>query len=150
MTQFLGIDGSEQLIDIYGEWPSFHDAEILLICLDRNYYDEINHSYRPAITIKIHCFNLTNDIIEGKYKTTKHHSITLIFTGLVEFEFKYGFGNQNVVSDIIITDISSHQLEDIKYSIYIDSMTQCELQFQCHKTKVLSIEAGIPMCSIYR
>lgn len=35
MDKYLKIEGSKKIVELYGGWPSFHDAEVLLINLNR-------------------------------------------------------------------------------------------------------------------
>ncbi len=146
MKQYLNIDGTEPILEIYEEWPSFHDAEVISFCLDRNKFEGC---YGPTITIKVHCFEITNQIENRHYKTVKHNLITFAFYDLVEFELHHGFGQQNPLSGFTIIDISSDQLENIRYKVGFDAHLNCDLSFKCSKIKILSIEESIPIDSVY-
>ncbi len=89
MKRYLNIDGSEQILKIHEEWPSFHDSEVISLCLDR---DKLKGYFGPTITIKIHCFQITNQVVRNHYKIVKHNIITFAFYDLVEFELHHGFG----------------------------------------------------------
>lgn len=44
---------------------------------------------------------MTSEIDErGYYKTINHAVVTFCFTDVVDFELKYGFGNQNPISNL--------------------------------------------------
>ena len=93
---------------------------------------------------------MTSEIDErGYYKTINHATITFYFTDVVDFELKYGFGNQNPISDLSITDIRKDHLENINYAVGIGSSINAELEFRCASIEILSIEAGVPDGSGY-
>ncbi|MEZ5429154.1 MAG: Imm50 family immunity protein [Pyrinomonadaceae bacterium] len=70
MKNYIDIEGSEKILELYGKWPSFHDSEIISINLDR---DKENGKYGPTVTVKIHGFTITNEIDErGHYKIKSH------------------------------------------------------------------------------
>jgi len=146
MNKYLNIEGSEEILSIFGRWPSFHDAEILSVFLDRNAH---KGKHGPTAIIKVHCFLITNEIIDNKYRTIKHNIITFAFYDVVEFELSYGFGQQNHLSGIEILDIRSDQLENINYQINFDAHMTCDLHFKCSIIDVLSIEGGMPIGSVY-
>lgn len=146
MNKYLNIDGTEELLRIFGEWPSFHDAEILSVLLDRNPQDG---RYGPTITVKVHCFQMTSEVVDGYYKTIKHNVVTFAFYDVVEFHLSYGFGQQNSLSEFFISDIRADQLENINYKVSFDAHTNCDLNFKCSKIEVLSMEPRIPDGSVY-
>jgi len=51
MGKYINIEGSERILDLYGEWPTFHDSEVLSVNLDR---EKENGKYGPTVTIKVH------------------------------------------------------------------------------------------------
>ena len=49
------IEGSEKLVERFGYWPSFHDAEILEIHLWRGDVDEKRNRFvLPIVTLRVH------------------------------------------------------------------------------------------------
>ncbi len=71
------IDGSKLIFDWFGYWPSFHDAEIISINLQRVSSDDLQSSSLFAL---VHAFEMTSEVIEtGHYKLIKHC--------VIEFEF---------------------------------------------------------------
>ena len=147
MRQYLNIEGSEGILDLYGEWPLFHDSEILSVNLDRG---KTEGNYGPTVTIKIHGFQMTNEIDEqGQYKTVKHAQIVFQFYDVVEFELTHGFGTQNPLWGVSVEDIRSHQLEGINYSVGFGAHLNCDIEFKCASITVKSVDEGIPSESIY-
>ena len=146
IKQHLNIDGSEYVFKIYEKWPSFHDAEIISLNLDRA---KSEGSYGPTVIVEIHYFEITNEVVNNHYKTVKHNIIKLSFYDVVEFELDHGFGQQNPLSGITIIDIRRDQLENIHYKVSFDAHMNCDLRFKCSTIKVLSIEEGMPDGSVY-
>jgi hypothetical protein len=67
----------------------------------------------------------------------------------VEFELKYGFGNQNSISSLWVEDIRKDQLENINFEVGIGTHSNAEVGFRCSGIEILSVEPGIPSDSVY-
>ena len=92
----IKIKGSEKIIEWFGNWPSFHDSEIVELSLKRK-----NESF-----LKIHAWNMTNKVDEkGQFITEKHALVIFTLENITDLEL-FGFSNQNVISslDIKIVD----------------------------------------------
>lgn len=146
MNKYLNIEGSEKILSIFQEWPSFHDAEILSVVLDRNAF---KGQYGPTVTVRLHCFQITNEVVNNQYRTVKHNVVTFAFYDVVEFNLGHGFGQQNPLSGFTILDIRGDQLENINYNVSFDAHMTGDLHFKCSKIEVLSVEGGIPDGSVY-
>ncbi len=147
MVKYLNIEGSEKVLELYEEWPSFHDAEILSVNLDRQ---KTSGQYGPTVTIKLHTFVMTNEVDnKGYYKTIKHAQIIFQFYDVVEFELTHGFGIQNSLSDVSFKDIRSHQEEGINYAVEFCAHFNCDIDFKCSSITVIEVKEGIPNESIY-
>jgi Immunity protein 50 len=90
------IDGSEKLIRIHGNWPTFHDAEII----DLHYWrgrmkpgDWDDSNVLPVLTLKIHVFIESPD--------TRHSLTTIKFKDVDNFKME-GFNHQNAIMGISI------------------------------------------------
>jgi len=53
------VEGSQKVEDIFGEWPSFHDAEVLEVTLDREARDAVRG---PTIRFTVHAFQMTEEV----------------------------------------------------------------------------------------
>ncbi len=147
MDKYLNIEGSEQITGLYDEWPSFHDAEVISVDLDRG---KQKGKLGPTVTVKIHGFTITNELNEkGHYKTVNHAQITFQFYDVVEFSLEHGFGAQNPLAGVSIKDIRSHQLEGINYDVGFGAHFNCDIEFKCASISVVSVAKGIPNESIY-
>ena len=71
------LPGAENLIEWFGRWPSFHDAEILSIELNR----------LGASRIRIHVWNRLADVdTRGFYKHDKHCTVTFKLEQISDLE----------------------------------------------------------------
>jgi hypothetical protein len=75
-----------------GQWPTFHDAEVLSIHLNRH----------EASTIRIHTWRNTRRVgAEGYFICDKHVIVTFVLDGVQDIELA-GFNHQNVLTSLAI------------------------------------------------
>ena len=96
----LGIEshiaGSQKLTAIYGEWPSFHDAEVIELHYWRGQMkpgDWDDSNVLPVLSAKIHIF------IESP--TSQHTLATVRFEDVDDFKME-GFNHQNAILGLSI------------------------------------------------
>jgi hypothetical protein len=95
-TELLnGVEGGADLLAWFdGQIPSFHDAEITQVVLDR-----INSS----CLIKVHGFRMTPDLDQrGHFISIKHTIITFHFNAIAKLELA-DFNHQNVIDGLSLT-----------------------------------------------
>src|SRR5579859_226009 len=130
------IEQSDLLAEVFGRWPSFHDAEVISFELFR---DAINVS-EPNIRTKIHVFEMTSEVDQHGFFVPKNHkNAVFLFTGIDECSVS-GFNQQNVLMDLAIIDISSRQLESLQFEIHFSSSFGIEASFKCREIKVEAVE----------
>jgi hypothetical protein len=79
--------GTNALTAWFGRWPSFHDAEILSVELNR----------RGTSRIRIHTWNMTTDVnAAGGYKIDKHCVVLFLLEEISYLELA-DFSGQNVI-----------------------------------------------------
>ncbi len=126
------IQGSEKLTQIFGEWPSFHDSEVLSFSLDRD---------GPTVRASICVFAMTGEVDNKGYYVLKNQSLAnLRFDEVVEFSAN-GFNHHNVLFDLHITDVSQDQRENINFEIIFEDSYGLEASFLCRAVTVESVEA---------
>jgi hypothetical protein len=134
------IKNSSLLTDIFGRWPSFHDAEVISIELFR----DPNGTNEPSLRAKIYVFEATPEVDSRGFFILKNHVlVTLIFRGIDDNSIA-GFNQQNVLSDIAITDISSRQLDQLRYEVHFPSLFGVEAEFKCRAIEVEAVKAVSP------
>jgi len=84
------ISGAQQLFDWFGSWPSFHDAEVLSIELNRT---------GPS-KLRVHTFRITDKVDEsGHHVCDKHCIVTFILNQITVSKLAH-FNHQNALSDL--------------------------------------------------
>lgn len=87
--------GAEKLREWFGRWPSFHDAEILRVELDR----------KTGGRIVVHAWNMTAETDERGYFIRRDHALVgFRFEEVFDLELA-GFSGQNVVGGIAVEAI---------------------------------------------
>ena len=86
-TIYAAIPGGRELLAWFGCVPSFHDAEIISLCLHR----------RAPSSVLMHTWNNTSEADEsGYYVLDKHAVVKFTFEEIVDLQFD-GFSHQNVI-----------------------------------------------------
>ena len=130
------IQNSHLLTDIFGRWPSFHDAEVLRILLDR---DETK-LFSTSLEAKIHVFEMTPEIDERKSYVLKNHvAVTIRFIEIYNLSMN-DFNHQNVLQGLNIDDISDRRLERIKFEVSFEGIFGVSAKLQCNSISVVSVE----------
>ncbi len=102
------VHGAEQLVRVFGYWPSFHDAEVLRFCLDRSGHEG---AWGPTAECIVHVFEMTSEVSPEGYYILKNHSlVTFRFLEVVEIEL-FDFNHQNALWGLEITNIAERQLD---------------------------------------
>jgi hypothetical protein len=82
------IPGAEQLVEWFGGWPSFHDAEVLEICLHRE----------GKSWLRIHAWRTTREVDSPRpFVFDRHAVVSFWFEGVLDLELA-DFSIQNVIS----------------------------------------------------
>jgi hypothetical protein len=130
------VEHGKLLTDIFGRWPSFHDSEVISLELFR----DPKGTNEPSLRAKIYVFEATPEVDNRGFFILKNHVLaTLIFRGIDDNSIA-GFNQQNVLSDIVITYISSRQLDQIKFEVHFPSIFGVEAEFKCRTIEVEAVE----------
>jgi len=86
---------AERLLEAFGYWHSFHDAELRRAVLDRGGAGE-----RPSITLLVNVYDSSGAVDErGYYDVRVNVMVTLRFTDVDDLELS-DLGIQNVVNEL--------------------------------------------------
>lgn len=98
------IEGSNRLTEIFGYWPTFHDAEVIDLHLWRGDVDPKRASYVfPVLTVKLHHWELSDDVDAQGLYVLRHHTLsTLRFHQLLDDFRMEGFNHQNAIFGLTI------------------------------------------------
>ena len=128
----LQLPGADKLLALYGRWPSFHDAEIVSLYLNRS----------SGSSLVIHTFALTSGVDEaGRYITEKHALVSFHLGEVLDCEL-YGFNMQNVTSGVEIDAVEGG------YKLVLGGCFGLE-GFVTAVTLRIELERGIPPNSLY-
>lgn len=136
-NSFNKIFGVEQVLAVFGYWPSFHDAEVIWLKLDRQSHVEGSHG--PTLEALVHVFESTTQVdSDGYYVPRHHHLVHLKFAEVVELQAS-SFNHQNVLMGLVLNDVNDQQLERVKWSVHFDSSWGVDASFECHSVEVLEV-----------
>jgi hypothetical protein len=131
------ITGAERLVAAFGYWPSFHDAEVLWLRLDRRAGGA--GCYGPTLEALIHTFEITNEVGADGYYVLRHRVlIHLRFSDVVELRLD-GFNHQNALMGLTLSDLRGRQMERVKWAVRFDSAFGVNASFQCYAAEVVSV-----------
>jgi hypothetical protein len=92
------VEGADALIEWFGRWPSFHDAEILNLDLRR----------AGSSFMRIHAWNMTDRLTsDGFYVLEKHAVVEFEMVDVRDLEL-IQFSKQNVISGLVLEPIENH------------------------------------------
>lgn len=84
------IAGARELHDWFGYWPSFHDAEIISLHLNR----------RGSSSLLLHTWEMTKEVNEkGFYELAKHVVVEIVMEDVFDLSLQ-GFSHQNVIFEL--------------------------------------------------
>jgi hypothetical protein len=139
MEAFTLIENHELVLSAFGYWPSFHDAEIHWLKLER-----MNETYQgyfsPDIEFLIHGWEMTSEITEsGYYKLQKHHLVHFKFEDIFDIELD-GFNHQNAILGLKITKEPETAVGVILLKIVIDPAHGLGGEFKAYKGSVVGVK----------
>jgi Immunity protein 50 len=133
-VSYEAVAGYEALVERFGRWPSFHDAEVLALRLD----DGSRSDGRVSLEIDVHVFEITREIDAFGYLVLRHHTlVTLRFDGVSELELDT-FGRQNAL-DALLLDLDGAEL-----TVGLPANNGLEASFRCESGTVVAVEPYEP------
>lgn len=95
------IESSSRLADIFGYWPSFHDAEVVDLSLWRGDVKPKEQRYTfPVLRATVHLWEMTNEVDTNGFFVLKNHTLVVFRFRDVQDLNLSGFNHQNVIDDI--------------------------------------------------
>jgi hypothetical protein len=135
------VSGASLITEIFGFWPSFHDAEVLEVTLQRGAADHAG----PSLSAKIHVFEMTADVgSSGHFVCRNHMIVEFRFSEIENLEME-GFNHQNAIDRLIIKSDAAQ----LRRCVTFNSAYGLGADFTCSSVEVLSATAGIPDGSVY-
>jgi hypothetical protein len=140
-----GVEDAGRLTAVYGEWPDFHDMEVMSLRLDRR---DCGAWKGPVLAVDIHVWATDWEVTgsNGAFLRGKHVLATLRFGGLEGLDAG-GFNRQNVLGLLSIAPRSSR--EDGRLHVEFDASFGWECSFTCDRIQVADVrpctEDGEPL-----
>jgi Immunity protein 50 len=105
-VELEGIGGARDLWNWFGYWPSFHDAEVISLHLDR----------LAGCLLTVHTWEMTNAVDDqGYYILTKDVAVTFVINDVLDLNLN-GFSNQSILFGLEI------EKTDGGYRVNLDSL----------------------------
>lgn len=123
------VENAGALTAVFGEWPSFHDAEVVSMRLERG-------PDKPYLEADIHVFRMTKEVDDrGFYVLTNHTLVTMRFVGIVLYELKW-FNHQNAIDGL---EIWPAENGEGAFSVEMPSNNGCDARFNCESISVVNV-----------
>lgn len=127
------------LTDVFGRFPSFHDAEVVSISLNRHGLDSF-----AELEALVHVFEMTNQIDEeGRYVLQHHSLVKFKFSRIINLELA-DFNQQNVLAYLEITKPSDRDRDKVKFRVYFRGIHGVTARFHCEAVSIESVEPFNP------
>ena len=137
MIDLSKIQNSHLLTDVFGKFPSFHDAEVHRLNLVRGE----TRSFNQALFALIHVFEMTSEVDEKKrYVLENHVLVQFRFSKVNDLEIA-GFNHQNVLQFLEMTEISDAEDETAEFEVLFEGIFGVSAKFRC---EAISIESVTP------
>jgi len=132
------IVGSEKLVAIFGQWPSFHDAEVLELNFQRGHIDTDAQIYEfPRLTVKLHHWLMTNDVDQKGYLVRMNHTLTTLqFSDVDNFKME-GFNHQNAIFGLGIEQKAREEGPTPYFAVDFEPSFGIEATFTCLRIEIV-------------
>ncbi|HEX8176512.1 MAG TPA: Imm50 family immunity protein [Pyrinomonadaceae bacterium] len=139
------VSDHEQLTAIFGKWPSFHDAEVLSIRLERQGHDFYES---PVLYASIHVFAARRSEKSPKGIEFYNHTIVSFCFNLVRGLQLAEFNHQNAIFDLIF-EKPPDAPEMTPLRIVFEPSFGIDCSFFCKSVNVVQVERRLPDNSVY-
>jgi hypothetical protein len=140
------IQNSNKITDVFGYWPTFHDAWIQSLCLTvgsgENWEDGYG-SEPPTLVMKLHVYEMTKEVAaEGYIVLAKHTFAELKFLDIEKLELR-NFSYQNSIYELAFgTELADQPGPGGVYAnilrVKLKSFPGICAEFRCRTAEVVS------------
>jgi hypothetical protein len=131
------IEGAQKLIAVFGYWPSFHDAEVLWLRMDRRPVRE--DVYGPTLEMMVHTFEITSEVGPDGAYVLRHHVLVHLRFQFVNLMKLKDFNHQNDLYGIHFKDIRANQWELADFEITLEGDWGLDGSFLCKAVEVVDV-----------
>jgi len=136
MNSIEQINGAEKLTAVFGCWPTFHDAEVVWIRLDRGGTD-LGPS--PTLEALVHAFEMTDQVDAAGFYLLRNHVLAhLRFSSVGALKLD-DFNQQNVLWGLTISNLDSSGAEAV-FQVEFEPSWGVGVTFQCKAIAVVSVQ----------
>jgi hypothetical protein len=130
------IVSADTLVAAFGHWPSFHDAEVVWIRLDRR---PCGAGDGPTLEALVHVFETTGEVgSDGCYVRRHHVLVHLRFRDVAGLRLE-GFNQQNALFGLAISHLGERQGEHVQFDARFDPAYGVDGSFQCQAVEVVTV-----------
>jgi hypothetical protein len=116
---------------VFGRWPSFHDAEVMSLRLQRNGSDA------PSLESRVRVLD-TPSAIDREQEKIDSYLVTLRFTN-VDLKTLRGFNEQNVLFDLVIEELSPPGNDGRPLAVQFDASYGLSAVLECSEVWVVDV-----------
>lgn len=97
------IENSNKITDIFGDWPTFHDAWILKLDLSVAGGEPwVAGSVSPTLDMLVHVFEMTGEVTKEGFLVQRNHTLVGLQFRNVEGLSLSNFSYQNAIFELIL------------------------------------------------
>jgi hypothetical protein len=126
----VDVVNAEHLVARFGEWPSFHDGEVLGLRLDSGQRSD----GVASLELDVHVFGSDGQLPTGRPSVVNHTVVTLRFEDIEALELD-GFGPQNVLFDLVLEDVGLAAGRQVQ--VRLPSSNGLAGRFRCRRVTVI-------------
>jgi hypothetical protein len=133
------IENFERVVDHFGMWPSFHDAEVLKLTVDRTHV-ATSQELSPVLDLHLRGWVMTSEVTnQGFYELHGDAVFHFQFEGVQNLHIE-GFNNQNVLSALNLQVVDDPHSQGRKLlQVELEHCYEFEASFTAQKARVLGI-----------
>ncbi len=138
VTKSSVVANAQRLEEAFGSWPSFHDAEVLTMRLDRS------GAVGPTLDAQVYVFEMTSEVDAAGFFVLKNQVVVSLRFSNVALERLRWFNEQNALSELFIDEIPDESNEGRTLAVRFESSYGVEASFRCGAIEVLEVEPYRP------
>ena len=130
----MPIQGADKVIALFGRWPSFHDAEVARVVLERE------RGEPPTAHVLIHTAETTSAADPARSISVGQECwIELAFGGLAALQLEE-FNQQNVLFALEVEELTEPAIESERFKVRFSSSYGMGAEFRCATVHVVRVE----------
>ena len=138
MQAYEFIDGFREVIDRFGQWPSFHDGEVHRLVLDRAPSAPFGRCI-PAVEVHVRGWIMVSDVDAEGFFTVQCDSVVVFqFEDIFDLKLE-GFNQQNVLSSLNLSIVEDPRGSDPALHVELEHCYLFSGEFSARRARVVSV-----------